>query len=137
MRKFLGRKVGGVSFLVIAIALAVLVMGGVVLAYYNITSVQGNVTVSEIFEVSPGYWDTLELYPGDSEVLEMTVTNLSPDPKTVQFNASVTPDGLDAVFSGGDSDSINGNQTKTYYYNITVPMDAPVASYTVLVNVER
>ncbi|MBC2695056.1 MAG: S8 family serine peptidase [Desulfobacteraceae bacterium] len=96
------------------------VLTGGRLNIYNSLLLEPEVTI-DVVPLGP-----TNIHPGESFSYELTATNLSADPKTVNVTSFVRhPDGSERSIVGPNTITLSGNESITHSFNYTVPTGVP------------
>lgn len=118
-----------VILLTILLSLSVLALG-----VYLIIAIQGKVSVEESIVVTPDSF-VVSMYPGETEIQVVEITNNSSIDVIVNLSVTSTPAGLDVIIP--DFIEVRSNRTETFDVDIFAPIDIEPGEFTVVVEINR
>lgn len=95
------------------------------------------VVVAEAILVGEQTTTTLTLYPGETEQVEVIITNLSDNPLPIEIDATVTPANGILVADPGMVEVPADGEPHSYFVAVTADTDIPVGEYTLTIEIKR
>ena len=122
--------------ILIPLIITVALSSAIVWANELVTTQEFQVVVAEAIVVGDQATTTLLLYPGETQQVEVIITNLSDNPLPIEIDASVEPPGVLATDPGMVTVPADG-EPHSYFVAVTADTDIAVGEYMLTIEIRR